>query len=634
MVIATAVGVLHAVIVAARYHVGSFDDDANYVIAARALARGAGLTAKLAGSGTPLVGVYPPGFAALQAPFARVWPHSLAPLRILPFVCFVAVFPLTWAYLGRRGISERARLAVVALLALNPVLATYATMVMPETTFVVVLLLLLLSVERWQVQPRVFTGAGLATVAAGAGLLWLKEAGLGLVVGVVAWLVLRRLWRKALLAAIGPTVAFLPVIVARASAGVALIGSRYSNDLGSYQGSMAGRLTHMVPQALGGYANDVLSRSILGPVNGPLVVLQWSTALLIAAGFVVWVQRRADVAAVAVVAYLAETLIYPYTNERRVILVLPVIVAWYVLGAGALLRALASSGAVRARARVAGPVVAAALVLVAVVPQFPRDYLLSVGQDTSKPAGSPYMAILRQLGQPSDVVETDYLWTTGLFSGHTTANGAFQAACDAGAINDAIRRDHAGFLLSAALNRPDRIPSPCLLPVLAAQPSAILLYRSAPGYASVFELVGPGTGHPSFRNLIGATEPTSATPVTLSSEPPQVDGDAAGSSFAAPTVDGAAAFTWSLGPAPGDGVPVNQVSLSAAATTGTTASVAVELQDPTGQWRPVLAAPGPVGAEETTRYLLAPFSNPVMATAVRVTIHGQGRAEVHDLRVL
>jgi len=628
--VVTAVGVVHALVVATRYHVGSFDDDANYVMAARALARGAGLTAKLAGTGTPLVGVYPPGLPSILAPFARVWPHGLAPLRVLPFACFVAIFPLTWAFLGRRGVSDRARLAVLALLALNPVLATYATMVMPETAFVVLFLLLLLAVERWQRQPEVLTFAGLATVAAAAGLLWLKEAGLGIAVGVVAWLLLRRLWRKALVAAVGPALAFVPVIVARASVGIALIGSRYSNDLGSYQGSVAGRFTHMVPHALGGYVNNVLSLSVVGPVEGPLVVLQWSAALAIAVGFVVWVRRRPDVAAVAVAAYLAETLLYPYTNERRVILVLPVILAWYVLGTGVVIRAL---GALASRVgrgpRMAGLLAVAALILVALLPQFPRDYLLSVGQDTSHPAGSPYMAILHQLGQPSDVVETDYLWTTALFSGHATANGAYLAGCDPGAVVDAVRRDRAAFLLSAALNRPDLVPSPCLVPVLAAQPSAVLLYRSAPGLASVFELVGPGTGHPSLHDLIGATEPLSAMPVTLSAEPPSFEGDAPGLSFATATVDGVATFTWRLG-----GAPVTQVSLSAATTSGPTDSVTIELQGPNGQWRPAVSAPGPVGAGQRARYLLAPFPQAVTAAAVRVTVRGQGRAEVHDLHLL
>jgi hypothetical protein len=371
-------------------------------------------------------------------------------------------------------------------------------------------------------------------------------------------------------------------------------------------------------------------------VSGPLDLLQWSAAMLIAVGFVVWVRRRADVAAVAVAAYLAETLVYPFTNERRVVLVLPVILAWYVLGAGAVFQGL---GGLARRAwatdatRFAASMAAGALVLVALLPHFPGDYLLPAGQDTSKPAGSPYMEILRQLGRPADVVETDYLWTTGLFSGHATANGAFVAPCEAGAVADAIGHDQAGFLLSAALNRPDAVPNPCLVPVLASQPSAVLLYRSAPGFASVFELIGAGTGHPALRDQLGASAPRSAMPVTLSAEPPLVDGDATGSSFATATVGGGATFTWPLGPA-GRGAPVTQISVSAAATSGATASVDLEVQDPTGDWRRVLAAPGPVGAGRQTRYLLAPFPHPIMAMAVRVTVRGQGRAEVHDVRVL
>jgi hypothetical protein len=118
-------------------------------------------------------------------------------------------------------------------------------------------------------------------------------------------------------------------------------------------------------------------------------------------------------------------------------------------------------------------------------------------------------------------------------------------------------------------------------------------------------------------------------------EMPQIDGDSPGSY---PTADpapgssgeGTAVFTWSW-PSP---APIVQISLSAARTTGPTNSVTVEWQDPTGQWHRAAGAPGAVGAEETTRYLIASFSQPALATAVRVTVAGRGRAEVHELHVL
>ena len=43
-------------------------------------------------------------------------------------------------------------------------------------------------------------------------------------------------------------------------------------------------------------------------------------------------------------AYFAETLAYPYNNQRRVILVLPVVTIWYVVGAAAAGRACGGAG--------------------------------------------------------------------------------------------------------------------------------------------------------------------------------------------------------------------------------------------------------------------------------------------------
>jgi hypothetical protein len=429
--------------------------------------------------------------------------------------------------------------------------------------------------------------------------------------------------------------------------------------MGSYNGGLLGRITHMAPTALWAYANDVLSLSVVGRLYESLDILLWTTALVVAGGLVVWIRKFGlDIAVVAVAFYLAETLLYPFTNERRIVLVLPVVVAWYVFGAATMFRFTA--GAVWSwRARAALPLASVTLVLlVALVPQFPRDYLLDIGHDTSIPAGSPYMAILQHLGQPADVVETDYLWTTGLFSGHATANGAYQAPCESPAIADAIAADHAGFLLSAALNQPNFLPSPCVEPIMAAGSGAVRLYRSPQGNATIFELVGPGTGHPSLRDLTAGVVPTAATPVTMVPETPQIPGDSPGTyptadapapaTAAAAAVSGAkvskndgfapetnegegtATFTWSWR----SPIPMTQISLSAARTAGPTSKVAVEWQDPFGQWHPAAGATGAVGAEEATRYLLAPFSQPPLATAVRVSVAGRGRAEVHELHVL
>ncbi|HSS08466.1 MAG TPA: hypothetical protein VLL25_01180 [Acidimicrobiales bacterium] len=641
-------GVVHTLVVARRYHVGSFDDDASYILSARALASGAGLTTKLA-TGLPLVGVYPPGYPAVLAPLVLIWGHATLPLRALSVVLFVAIFPLTWVYLGRRGISKPVRLVVLLLLAMSPVLATYGSMIMAEVPFVVVFLLFLLAAARWQEDRGVLTWAGAGTVVAAASLLWLKEAGIGLILGLVAWLLLRRLWHKALVAAIAPAVLFLPVVLARAVAGVSLIGSRYSSDLGSYDaGGLVHRFTHTVPHAVSTYISHALPLSVVptrasplpleGVTGALLAVAQWTVAPLILVGFVVWVRRHRDAACVVVPVYLAETLLYPYVNERRVILVLPVIVAWYVLGAQLVL-----GGAVRLiqratpRARAASmalPTAFGLLVLVPLVLQFPRDYLYALHQDSPQPGGSSYMTFLRELGRPEEVVETDYLWTTALYSGHRTAAGIFAIPplCDLGLITKGVNQDNAGYVLSAALNKPGLVDDPCLLPVIAPQPWAVRLYRTGRDDASVFELIGPGTGHPLLRDLtVDAQLNTSATTVVEVPEAPQADADPAGSYPTVETTDGEATLTWSWS----QPSQISQVSLGAAApTSGSLTSVVIEARTAAGIWQTISAVAGPVGDGSARPYVLVHLAQPLTTTAVRVTVTGQGTIGIHDLHVL
>ncbi|HEY2429855.1 MAG TPA: glycosyltransferase 87 family protein, partial [Acidimicrobiales bacterium] len=455
--------VVHAVVVGRHYFVGSFDDDAGYIVVARALAHGQGLTSRLS-AGYPLVSTYPPGYGALLAPIARIDGSAFLAFRALSVVALVVLLPLVWTYLGRRRVSDPARLAVLLLLALNPVLATFSTMVMAELPFLVAFLLLLLAVERWEASPRVMTWAGAATVVAAAASVWLKEAALGLVAGLVVWLALRRLWRKAAVTAGGTAVLFAPVIIARLIAGGSLIGSRYATEFGAaFAGGIGHQVTSAIPSAVATYLNSAIPQSIVptsvsplpvvGPVAGVLGTLGTTVTPLVLIGLVVWWRRHRDAAAVMVPFYVVTTLAYPFVNERRLIIVLPVIVAWYVLGAGAVIKAVTAAGRWFGR-EMAGRLVAwaPALVVIAVlVPQFGRDYLYALGQDSSRPQGSPYMAMLHDLGPPSEVVESDFLWSTNLFSGHPTAESAYLVAvdnCYAPELNKAIEQDGAGLVLT------------------------------------------------------------------------------------------------------------------------------------------------------------------------------------------
>jgi len=618
-----ALGVAHALATWPHYHVGSFDDDAGYVMVARAIAHGHGLTGRLP-AGVPMVASYPPGYALLLAPIALVSGTAYAAFRALSVALLASLFPLVWWYLRRRGLGEGAVLAVLVLLALNPVLGTFGMMIMAELPFLVVLMLTLLALDHWRSEERVLTWAGAGTVIGAAGLLWLKEAAAGLLIGIVLWMLLRRMRGKAIAVAAGVGVTFLPILVARLTSGVNLLGSRYANEFGS---AFDGGAVHLVLHAISTYVNQALPQTVVPTSVSPLPIVGASaaalgtfgtlTAPLVLVGFVVWCRRYADVMCVAVPTYLATTLVFPYTNERRLVLILPFVLAWYVLGWVAVI------GWIGRHAPALRPVVwvAPLVALVILIPQFGRDYLYLLGHGSSQPRGAPYNQFLSQAGAPRDVVETDYVWATSLFSGHRTAPSAFalsttdlQKRCSPDVIAKGLGQDQPAFMLSAALANVPGPGSPCLLAYVARDPSAVRIFRTAFDDASVFEFVGPGTPHPGLADLTGPVTPTGLE-VGMFQALPQGHGDPGGPYPIVTPVNGQAIVTWTWG----HPVPVSQVSLGLATVrTGHLQQVALQLLDADGTWQTVASAPGAVGDGGVVPFLLAHLATPSTATAMRV----------------
>jgi Glycosyltransferase family 87 len=597
---------LHALLVAPTYHVGSFDDDASYVMTARALASGTGLTGVLP-AGYPLIGTYPPGFAFLLSPLALVSGSATWPYRVLVLAFFLALFPVVDRWLRRAGSPPWLRWAVLGLLALNPVAATYATMVMAEAPFLVALVALFLLARRWGARGAPvlsLTGAGVVLVA--AALLWLKQAGLGLVVGLVLWLALRRAWRHALALAALVALACAPVLVLRAVVGTPLAGSRYTSEIGGNAGLAA------IPDAIRQYLTTALPRSIL-PLTGPpglaSTVVAVTVAVFVGLGALLWLRRRADdPSCVMVAVYLASTLVYPFVNERRIVLVLPVVLAWFAVGAGAVVRGVAGAGSrIRPGLRLERPlaVLLAVLVVVPLVLQLDRNYRLGRGQETSQMLGSPYLGFVTAVTGPGDVVETPYVWTTSLGTGRRTLNGLFVHGCDPAAMRTAAQRNRAGIVLDGAFNTPPPSDS-CYKQQLEAASWAVPLYRTPLDDATVYQLIGPGTEHPTLRDAV------------------QGPGTAA-------TASGATSLTWTWG----DPQTLDQLSLAAAAPeTGQAAEVRLEWQDPQHRWHRAAAAPGSVGPAEDTPCMLWRPERPLLATAVRVVVVGGTGITAGELHAL
>jgi hypothetical protein len=656
-------GVWHVYLVSSRYFVGSFDDDASYLLTAQALLHGSGLTGHLT-SGASVVGAYPPGYSFLLVPLLWIWPHTFAPERIASAVFFAAVFPLAWVYLGRRRLSDVVRFGTLLLMALNPVMATFGSMVMAETSFLVLLTVLLLAVEGWDRDARVLGPRGIGIVVAGAGLVWLKEAGIGIVIGLGVWYALRRDLRKAAAVVGGCALLLVPVVVARAVGGVPLEGSRYSEELGGYySGGLVSRLVHVVPSSLVHYFAVALPASVVpqgsplpnsGAWSGVWSVVGFQVSLFTLVGLCVAIRRYRDAALVAVPVYVAETLLWPEINERRVILVLPVILAWYVLGVVTAARwalahaptrrpRLGSGGAagrpwpafVRPAPAVGVALLGAAVIGAPLVAQFPRDYLFGIHTTSSQPGGSRYMSILAAVGQPSTVVETDYESTTALFTGHRTANTAFLDApagvCQLSITQKALAQDDAGYLLIGTLNKPRIIDNACLFYQAASQPFAVRLLRTNRDQASVFELIGPGTAHADVVNLLEGSSSSGSAPISLAPDLPLGRGDVPGLSTVITPTDGQGEVTWNWG----DHDTLDQVSVGEVKMFrgGTLSGVTLEVQRSNGTWVPVADAPGVVG-DNGTPYLLGEMPAGTRSDAMRLVVRADAPVVVTDVNAL
>jgi hypothetical protein len=517
-----AIAAVHAAVVASHYHVGSFDDDGHYLALARAFAHGHGYV-DTSLPGAPTETLYPPGYPALLVPLLWLFGDATWPLRALSALAMVACVPLMDVLLRRHRVATLPRLFALLLFALSPVAATFATMVMPEAIFLVVLLGVLVALPRWQRQARVLTPIG-AVVAFGTPmLLLLKAAALPMVAAVVIWLAFRRCWRLVGAVVASSIVLLAPVVIARLAAG-SVVGDRYAGEF-TRHGDLVTRVSFGVHH----YITDAIPESILqwfsadlshhGPlVDGPLAFFRYTAAALVVIGWVTWLRLRPDVTLLIVPLYLVETVTFPYINERRIVLVLPLVLAWYVLGWSTVGAALRRWRPWRSTAAVVAYAVGPALLLVPVAMQFPRNYLLAADEVTSKPTGSGYAAAIRSTTPPGWSLATGYRWTMALVTGRTARNETFldlpcpptTDAAFASRARAMLRDEHAATALVGALNRPTWIDSRCLLTTLATVPWALGVYDGA-DKSAVFLLLGPGTARPDAEVALTVARPAATT---------------------------------------------------------------------------------------------------------------------------
>lgn len=656
LAVALIVAAAHVAAVWSSYHPLSFYDDAHYLLLARNLGDGIGLvdTSKL---GNPADTVYPPGYPLLLAPLTIVFGDALNPLRLLSLICFLSVLVLTAFWLRERG--ER-RLVVVGgtllVLALNPMGATYGSMIMAEMPFLLALMGALVAALRWERQERAATLWGVATIVALTAAIYIKSAGLLLLPGVVLYFAGRRRWTHALACLAGPIALYAPLLLRNALVGAPLEGEAYGSQISVLRGG-PDLVLREAWHAIERYARSAFGYAIVdsrpfaggGPIVGTLLDLLRLAALpLVAFGAFLAGRRRLDPSLVAVPIYLLGTLAYPYTNERRLILVLPIIVYWAVGGLAGICRLAIELSTRRfadrpgRRLRRLEPaftgLLVAAVLVVPVAPQFGRDYRFLADDAVLDPLSTPALAILRAAGRPEVPVAARSVYAAHLVTGHKTVR--LPGCQEPASLWKRFGALGAGFAAIGDYRRPPgAIDDPCQVHTMNGQPNRyVVLYRDSAEPTVTYQLVGPGSPFPRLADAmagrrlvarVGRAEQRTAAPLVPSDpappylilEPRQGRGSAAARFPAGEVV---------------------QLSVAAAGTPGAAPeSIDVALHTSEG-WRLVSRVEGenvgPVGErpppDEALPFLLVKLSPPVRADGVRITFEGSGPFEVRDLHVL
>ena len=513
---------VHVAVVAGHYVVGSFDDDGHYLALAKAFLHGKGYV-DTSVPGSPVETLYPPGYPLLITPLVWLGGDSVWPIRLLSGLAFLGCFPLLDRLLRRHSVSPALRVAALALFALSPTAATFGSEVMPETVFMLVLLAILVVLPAWEVGPRLLTWRG-AVVALGAPYLFLlKTAGLPMLAGVVGWLLLRRRWRHVAVTVLATVVMLIPLVLVRMSAGH-VVGQRYKNEY-----ALAGPFLHAVGNGIRTYVTDAIPATLV-PTSGAgltghnvvldvvLWLLRWSATLLVAIGWFSWLRRRIDVTALIVPLYLAETVPFAFINQRRVVLLLPLAVAWYAIGWGRVIeigRRWAAARAPRRWLRHA-PALPVVLVLPVLAWQLPRDYLLHRGESTPAARGSGYVAALREMTPPGWSIGAGYQWTIADLTGRTANNAAHQTVtCAPGASGDPAQirsmfaQSHVATVLDAWVKWPYNIDNGCVFAAMQSAPWAVPVYHGT-DESTVFVLIGPDTPRSDLHVALDQADPATS----------------------------------------------------------------------------------------------------------------------------
>jgi len=134
-----------------RYPIGTYNDDAAYVLGAKALLQGH-YYRSLNLPDHPFVNLYPPGFPLILAPFVKLFQPAWSYLKIVP-LSFMLMSCLCLFKLFEEWLDPVSRLVLLALFAWNPLTATFAGLVMSESCLLFASLAIFLVLKKHLLRP-------------------------------------------------------------------------------------------------------------------------------------------------------------------------------------------------------------------------------------------------------------------------------------------------------------------------------------------------------------------------------------------------------------------------------------------------------------------------------------------------
>jgi hypothetical protein len=280
-----------------EFPVGAGMDDAYYIEMARSLATGLGPVIQLNGivpGWQP--GIFPLGFPLLLSPFALMAPSSVQVFKLIPMLALAGLVPL--CLMLARSNNPRSRMALTALVCLNPWTIAYSVRVFSDLPFAVVSLGAVLLFLDMADLPGIRRSRFAALVVLSAAAIMIRSIGLALPLAMLVYWLLHRHWERGLILVTGVAAALLPHAYASRDAGGGLITRGYLEQVFSGDGTFGSRFSLIADNlvgylkelpvvllpVLGNPLEDMAARVGLGATYGPLQLFLG----IILAGGIVW----------------------------------------------------------------------------------------------------------------------------------------------------------------------------------------------------------------------------------------------------------------------------------------------------------------------------------------------------------